>query len=138
MHTLRSGISPQALNISWGDRERAGGCDEKAASCLFKYISNAQRCSQSHGFLLLFLISMLGFHVGSRAEGTGWVLGSKGLPPRSHTRVWEAPRCPALLLADGGGCSQLPPGSSTGCLTREAKAIICNLPRKSMIRKTSQ
>lgn len=136
MHTLRSGISPQALNISWGGRKRARRCDEKAASCLFKYISSAWRCFQSHGFLLLFLISMLGFRVGSRAEGTGWVLGSEGLPPRSHIRVWEAPRCLALLLDDGGGCSLLPPGSGTGYLSHEAKATICNLPRKSMIRKT--
>lgn len=103
MHKLQFGIKLHALKVSWGSRGRGEGCDEKAASCLLKYISNVQTCFPSPGLLLLFLVSMLGFGAGTQAAGTGWVLGNKELPPRNHAGGWEAPHCPVLTLAGGGG-----------------------------------
>lgn len=110
MHKLQFGIKLHALKVSWGSRGRGEGCDEKAASCLSKYISNAQTCFPSPGLLLVFLVSMLGFGASAQAAGTGWVLGSEELPPRNHTGVWEAPRCPALPLAGRGGPQPPPSG----------------------------
>lgn len=60
-----------------------------------------------------FVVAFPHLHVGcscwctSQRRGLG--PGKRGLPPRNDARVQEAPRCPALPLADGGDRSQLPP-----------------------------